>query len=227
MQTANQWYETVSRTFAAAGNAERAAGQSRYMKHKFVYFGLKMPEWMAITNGFFKNLGLPPISILDDLVELCFEDDHREMQYFAIESVQRHLKKQAATYINHLEWLITTKSWWDSVDWIAKLVGMFFQRHPQLIQPVTERWMSSGNIWLQRVSIIFQLSYKDKTDTDLMFQYILRVAESKEFFLRKGAGWALRQHSRIDGVLVRSFVEANAERLSGLTKREALRLIGG
>jgi 3-methyladenine DNA glycosylase AlkD len=227
MQTANQWYETVSRTFAAAGNAERAAGQSWYMKHKFVYFGLKMPEWMAITKAFFKSHGLPAISILDDLVELCFEDDHREMQYFAIEAVQRHLKKQPATYIIQLEWLITTKSWWDSVDWIAKLVGMFFQMHPQLIQPVTERWMSSGNIWLQRVCIIFQLSYKDKTDTVLMFKYILQVAESKEFFLRKGAGWALRQHSRVDGDLIRKFVDAHTDQLSGLTKREALRLIVG
>ena len=83
--------------------------------------------------------------------------------------------------------------------------------------------MDSGYLWLQRVCMIFQLTYKDKTDQDLMFRYILRVAGSKEFFLQKGAGWALRQYSKTNPEAVRAFVEQH--RLAPLTRREAMRLI--
>ncbi len=84
--------------------------------------------------------------------------------------------------------------------------------------------MASGNFWLQRVCMIFQLSYRDKTDFELMKKYILQLAGSKEFFLKKGTGWALRQHTRTDPHAVLNFVENNPQ-LAPLTKREALRLI--
>ncbi|MBK9015431.1 MAG: DNA alkylation repair protein [Saprospiraceae bacterium] len=158
------------------------------------------------------------------LARLCFEDEHRELQYFALEMVQKTLKKQPAEFIDFLEELIITKSWWDTVDWLAKLVGIHFKKHPQLIVPTTERWMASGNFWLQRVCLIFQLTYRDKTDFDLMKKYILHLASSKEFFLQKGAGWALRQHSRTDPQGITDFVQENPQ-LAPLTKREALRLI--
>ncbi|MEZ4918947.1 MAG: DNA alkylation repair protein [Saprospiraceae bacterium] len=55
------------------------------------------------------------------------------------------------------------------------------------------------------------------------FEYILLVADSKEFFLQKGAGWALRQYSKTNPDAVREFVAAH--RLPALTRREALRLL--
>jgi 3-methyladenine DNA glycosylase AlkD len=83
--------------------------------------------------------------------------------------------------------------------------------------------MDSGDMWLQRVCMIFQLTYKDKTNADLLFEYVRRLAGSKEFFLQKGAGWALRQYSRSNPEAVRQFVESH--RLAPLTRREALRLM--
>jgi 3-methyladenine DNA glycosylase AlkD len=222
----SDWYEMVSRTYSAKGNSTYAEAQVGYMKNHFAFYGLKAPEWMALTKDWFKLHGAPQKGeVLDDLVQLCYEDDHREMQYFAIEALQKRLKEQPETYIETLEWCITNKSWWDTVDWLAKLVGMQFKRFPHLIVPVTERWMASGNFWLQRVAIIFQLFYKKETNTDLMFRYILQVAHSKEFFLRKGAGWALRQHTRTDPEMIRAFVAKHEHILSPLTKKEALRLL--
>ena len=80
-----------------------------------------------------------------------------------------------------------------------------------------------GNIWLQRVSLIFQLTYKDKTDAELLFDYVKRLAESKEFFLQKAVGWALRQYGKTNPAVVKKFVENTP--LSPLTRREALKNI--
>lgn len=215
------YFKIVRDTFRESGNPEVARMQMWYMRHQFDYFGLKMPQWMPLTKALHKEHGLPEGEDLKALARLCFEDDHREMQYFALETVQKKLKEQAPEFIDFLEELILTKSWWDTVDWIAKLAGMHFRHFPELISPVTERWMDSGNIWLQRVCLIFQLTYKEKTDAALMFGYIRRLSDSKEFFIRKGAGWALRQYSKTAPGAVKEFVATN--RLAPLTKREALK----
>ncbi len=218
------YLQHVQSIFLEKGDLETAQGQMRYMRNKFEFYGLKAGRWMELSKEIFKEKGILEGEELKALARLCFEDVHRELHYFALEMVEKTLKKQPADFIDFLEELITTQSWWDSVDWLAKLVGIHFRKYPELILPTTERWMASGNFWLQRVCLIFQLSYREKTDFDLMKKYILQLAGSREFFLQKGAGWALRQHTRTDPQAVVDFVENNPQ-LAPLTKREALRLI--
>ena len=192
------------------------------MRHQFEFYGLKAPEWMALAKQIFADKGIPEGQALKELVRLAMEDEYREANYFALETAQKVQKKQPEEFIDFLEELITTRSWWDTVDWLAKLVGIHFRRFPHLIVPVTEKWMASDNIWLQRVCIIFQLLYKEKTDADLMFHYILELQDSKEFFIQKAAGWALRQYSKTEPEKVLDFIKAHPG-LAPLTKREGLK----
>lgn len=215
----------IQSLFLEKGDPETALGQMRYLRNQFDFYGLKATHWMALAKEIMAEKGIPAGEELKALARLCFDDEHRELHYFALEMVQKTQKKQLADFIDFFEELITTKSWWDTVDWLAKLVGIHFKKHPQLILPVTERWMASGNFWLQRVCLIFQLTYRDKTDFELMKKYILQIASNKEFFLQKGAGWALRQYSRTNPKGVTQFVLENPQ-LAALTKREALRLLG-
>ncbi|MBK8920445.1 MAG: DNA alkylation repair protein [Saprospirales bacterium] len=218
MLTPTEYYRRIRDTFGANGDPTVAQGQMAYMRHQFAYFGLKMPAWTVLTKALHHAEGLPDGAALQELARLCFDDEHREMQYFALQTVEKMLKKQPPEFIGFLEELILTKSWWDTVDWIAKLVGLHFRRYPDLIRPVTGRWMASGELWLQRVCLIFQLNYKDETDADLLFDYVRRVAGSKEFFLQKGAGWALRQYSKTDPEAVRRFLAET--QVAPLTRRE-------
>jgi 3-methyladenine DNA glycosylase AlkD len=215
------YFHAVRQTFHEHGRPEVAAGQAAYLRHQFEFFGLKMPAWTALARELHQRHGIPQGDALQALVRRCFADDHRELHYFALQTVEKALKHEPAGFIDFLEELITTNSWWDTVDWLAKLVGQHFRHFPELIRPVTARWMDSGNLWLQRVCLIFQLTYKSQTDAPLLFDYIRRVAGSKEFFLQKGAGWALRQYARTDLEAVIRFVEAT--RLAPLTRREALK----
>lgn len=215
------YLEHVKRIFLEHGDPDISEGQMKYMRNQFAFYGLKAPVWMALAKEIFQTKGIPQGEELKTLVRLCLDEEYRELHYFATEMTQRALKKQAENFIDFLEELITSKSWWDTVDWQAKLAGEHFLRYPQLIGPITERWMQSGNFWLQRCALIFQLRYKTRTDAELMFDYILRLADSKEFFIQKGAGWALREYSKTNSEAVRSFVESHT--LPPLTRREALK----
>lgn len=219
------YFQRIYQQFRDAGSPDVAQGQMAYLRHQFDFFGLKCPQWLPMTKAFHKEHGLPGNEEVKILARRCFEDDHRELHYFALETVQNTLPRQPAEFIDFLEELICTRSWWDTVDWLAKLVGIHFRRYPERIKPITEAWMDSGNFWLQRVCLIFQLLYKEKTDAPLLFGYVRRVATSKEFFLQKGAGWALRQYAKIDPEAVRAFV--HSERLAPLTRREAMKRLRG
>jgi 3-methyladenine DNA glycosylase AlkD len=84
-------------------------------------------------------------------------------------------------------------------------------------------WSKSGDMWKRRTSIICQLRFKQNTDLDLLYACIEPSLDSKEFFLRKAIGWALRQHAWTDPAEVKRYVRRNKDRLSPLSIREALK----
>ena len=88
-------------------------------------------------------------------------------------------------------------------------------------------WATGDDLWLRRISIICQLQRKTSTDLELLSHSIDSNLEGSrhgsEFFIRKAIGWALRQHARIDPDWVKAFVETRGSRLSGLSRREALK----
>ena len=221
--TINKYTELLGNILREKGDPTVALGQMAYMKHKFDYFGIKAPVWLGISKAFFEENGIFEGEELKEFVRQCFEEPQREWHYLAIEMTQKALNKQSADFIEFLEEMILTKSWWDSVDWLAKLVALHFERFPHQIKPITEGWMVSDNMWLQRMAITFQRYYKHKTDPDMLFDYILRLSDSKEFFIQKGSGWALREYGKIYPQSVLDFVEKN--KLPPLTRREAIRRI--
>lgn len=60
-----------------------------------------------------------------------------------------------------------------------------------------------------------------ETDTDLLAHAIEHAVDGKDFFLRKGIGWALRSLGKTRPDVVRSFLTRWQGRLSPLSVREA------
>ena len=79
MLAPNDYYQLVRNTFQEKGKPDVAQMQMWYMKHQFEFFGLKMPQWMALTKVIHKEHGLQTGEALKTLVGICFEDDHREI----------------------------------------------------------------------------------------------------------------------------------------------------
>ena len=133
-------------------------------------------------------------------------------------------KKLAPEHFPLVEYLITEKSWWDTVDGLAAwIVGAIMKTHPSAIESKTKEWMASDNIWLQRTCLIFQLGYKKETDTELLAGFIEQLADHKTFWIRKAIGWALREYSKTDPGFVQAFVDSH--QLAPLSRREALKVI--
>jgi 3-methyladenine DNA glycosylase AlkD len=124
------------------------------------------------------------------------------------------------------EEMIVSGAWWDYVDGIAShRVGLLLRRHPEPMRTIMLEWSRSDDLWKRRTSIICQLTFKAETDLGLLYACIEPSLSSREFFLRKAIGWALRQYARTDPAEVVRYVSAHEGRLSPLSKREALKNI--
>lgn len=210
--------------FQKNSNPEYALAQKKYMKGKFEYFGLRSPERREIAKSFLRNHGQPGEDHFEEIIKDCWDQPQRDFQYFAMDLLAKRVKQAEICRVDLYEYLILTKSWWDTVDYLAiRMVGEHFQKFPVIIEDYTEKWMDSENMWLQRTAILFQLGYKRNTDLKLLTHYIEQLLGSKEFFINKAIGWALREFSKTDPEWVINYVKENENRLANLSKREALK----
>ena len=119
-----------------------------------------------------------------------------------------------------LEHLVVTKSWWDTIDILDRVVGSLVYDKPELEKIILE-WSLSDNIWLRRVAIDHQLLRKEKTNVRLMEKILLNNLDQTESFINKAIGWALRDYSKTNPECVASFIEKNKERMAELSIKEA------
>ncbi len=205
-------------------NAQNAANVEKYMRNKFAFYGIKTDERRKLCRQFTNEYGFPPIEEIPNFVYELWTHEYRDIHYFTMDTVNKFSEKSDENWIEVFEYMITNNSWWDTVDIIAsRIIGTHFKTYPNAINTTTTTWIESENFWLNRTAILFQLHYKTLTDSELLFNYILKVSESKEFFIRKAIGWALRQYSKTAPETVRNFVDTT--QLSPLSKREALKWI--
>jgi 3-methyladenine DNA glycosylase AlkD len=215
----------LQQSFEQFADEEIARGAEAYMKHISPFYGIKSQKRRELLAGFLKTRALPEISIIDKLVKNAWAQPQREFQYAAMEVLEKVSKNCPSETILLFEWMMLNKSWWDTIDFIAPtLAGNHFKRFPELRDPTLVRWMDSGNLWLRRACLLFQLKYKNETDEDLLFDLASKLATEKAFFIRKAIGWALRQYARTNPESVKTFVENTP--LSGLSRREALKHVG-
>jgi 3-methyladenine DNA glycosylase AlkD len=212
----------IQEIFSQHANVEKAIGAKAYMLHQFEFFGIVTATRRKLSKDYMKSNTLNSLTELDNIVQECFELPQREYQYFAVELISFHKKIWQPSVIKTIEYCLVNKSWWDTVDHVAsECLTDYFKLYPNKINSITNRWNQSENIWLQRSSIMFQKAFKANTNTELLSKYILNCASSKEFFVQKAIGWALREYSKTNGAWVKQFVATH--QLAPLSKREALK----
>ena len=211
--------------FRKVSNRELAIPMENYMKNNFTYFGIKTEQRRAIFKSNYELNKFEVKSNFRGITWELFQMKEREFHQTAIDLLLKEFKKNFVLEdIQLIEKLIITNSWWDSVDTIAKyILGGYLLQFPSETLKVIERFSNSENMWLNRSAILFQLSYKEKTNFEILKSECEKHKNSNEFFIQKAIGWALRDYSRFNPKGVEAYV--NSTNLKPLSRREALRLL--
>ena len=209
--------------FEKNSNELLAESMEKYMQDKFRFLGIRGGTRTEIYKKYFPDARKTK-TIDWDFVERCWNKEEREFQYavvYYLKAIQRFLKRED---ISRLKYLIVTKSWWDTVDLLAKVVGSLVIRIEGYDQIMLE-WSKDSNIWLRRVAILYQLSLKDKVDEQILDNILVNNLGNSEFFINKAIGWALRDYSKFNPEWVREFIKKNKDNMANLSIREANKYI--
>lgn len=216
--------ELLTELFDSHKDAEKAVPMEKYMRNQFPFLGIQTTKRRELMRNFYKETGILKADYNEGFVAELWALPEREFQYAALDYMVRVLAKLSKVHLPELERLVTTKSWWDTVDVIApKAVGRIAADEPEVIKETIEAWAYGDDLWLRRAAILFQLKYKQATDEALLFRYCRENADSREFFIQKAIGWALREYSKTNPKSVKRLIETTP--LAKLSVREGSKYI--
>jgi 3-methyladenine DNA glycosylase AlkD len=232
----------VRQALADAADERRAVAMQDYMKSDLPFRGVGRATLRPLVD---RVLDRHPVTDESTwratVLELWDRAACREERYAAL-ALARHRRYRAFRKVRTLdlyEHLVRTGAWWDLVDEVAThLVRDLLLAHPSEVAPLMREWAGADDLWVRRAALLCQVGARERCDQDLLAAVIEAnldgstrttpplSAYGREFFVRKAVGWALRDHARTDPDWVRAFVASHEERLSGLSRREALRHLG-
>jgi len=213
----------LKRELPKLGNRKKAIGAQAYMKDIAPFLGVMTPDRRSFVRSVLSNLPVPTSDEIAETVRALWKLDEREYQYAANDLLARHYMQLDKKFLaEHGEYLISTKSWWDTVDGLGSaVVSPLTMKYPAI--SLMRKWNKSDDIWLVRASIQHQRGRKYETDVKLLFELCAPHVAQKEFFIAKAIGWALRDLSQIDNREVIRFLTDHPD-LNSVAVREARKL---
>jgi 3-methyladenine DNA glycosylase AlkD len=212
-------YNSVFKVFEKNASSPEAEQMSAYMRGKFLFLGIPTPKRRALSRDLLKAAKKDQ-AVDWVFVSKCWKRPEREFQYLAVNYLNEAKDFLIPGDIEKLRGFAVTKSWWDTIDGLDKVVGHIAFKYPE-IKKTLLAWSVDDNIWLRRIAIDHQLARKDKTDTALLAQIIENNLGQTEFFINKAIGWSLREYSKTNPGWVRNFIEKYRGRLAPLSIKEA------
>lgn len=219
--------ERVREALREAADPAKAPAMQAYMKSAMPFHGVSTPILRTVARSVFAEVRLGTAAQWRSQVLALWRGARfREERYAALLLAGDRRAEPFQTYATMplYEEMIVTGAWWDYVDDIAAhRVGSILAREPARMRRKMLAWAASDDLWKRRTAILCQLGLKEGTDRRLLYACIEPSLPSNEFFLQKAIGWALRQYARTEPAAVRLYVRVQGERLSRLSRREALK----
>jgi 3-methyladenine DNA glycosylase AlkD len=203
-------------------NHKRAIGAQAYMKDIAPFIGVATPERRSLVKKIARELPKPSSAELGATARKLWKLEEREFQYAANDLIDIHIATADKNFLaEHVEFLLTTKPWWDTVDGLGSVaVSPLTDKYG--CEKLIDKWNKSSNMWLNRAAIQHQRGRKLETDVKLVLGYCDDHSDSNEFFIVKAIGWALRDIAKVNPKAVRDFLKAHPD-LGRVAVREAER----
>ncbi len=108
-----------------------------YMRGQFPFAGVPAPKQKELVREVLVGTPKPTQAELTAASRALWVLDEREYQYAAISVVIRYRRVFDGSFLAVVPELLTTKSWWDTVDAIAsRVVGPLVAPSPTLVRQV-------------------------------------------------------------------------------------------
>ncbi len=211
-------YEKLQEQFATEANPELAVQMKKYLRNQFEFYGYHTKGRKAVYHA--ELLATKKTGVIDwSLLDQCWKDPHREMQYFVCDYLITMKRYLQFTDMKKIEQYARTRQWWDTIDSLIKPISYLTWNNPHGAELMLQ-WSMDDDFWIRRIAIEYQLLRKEATDTQTLSDIIQNNLGSQEFFINKAIGWALRDYSKTNPAWVRQFIRENYDQMANLSIKE-------
>lgn len=224
MSFQSELLKEIKGEFPKHKDTKRAVGAFNYMKGIAPFLGIDATTRRNILKKIFKALPEPNSDQLGRSALALMKLPEREYHYAAYDLIEYFVEFADATFLDkYAEKLITSTPWWDTVDGLGTaMLSPLTILFPN--KKLIEKWNKSNDIWLIRSSIQHQRGRRSQTNVPYVLELCQRHVDSKEFFIVKAIGWALRDISKFNKTAVKDFLKKNPD-LGKIAIREANRYL--
>jgi 3-methyladenine DNA glycosylase AlkD len=225
---------TIRAALKSAADPTEAQAMQSYMKSAMPFLGVPAPVRRRIVRD---AIRAHPCRSGDELAQLARslwrDATHRELRYAALDLFRMapHRRLLTIGLLPLARELLADATWWDLNDELSGvLLPALLRDDPATMKPLMRAWARSADLWERRAAMLTQRKLVDDAfDAVLFYDCLLpSIADpvlGREFFICKGMGWALRERSYAAPDEVLAFCGEYADRLSPLTRREALKAL--
>src|ERR1035441_6348592 len=142
-----------------------------YMRGQFVYLGIAMPAHRAVISPLIRAFEPESAASLRAAIDALWKKREREYQYVGLGLLARHHSILSAADMPWLLGLVQQKSWWDTVDSLAKPIGAVVRRLGAKGKQQMDRAVRHNDFWVRRIAMLHQLGWRAETDTVRFFEY--------------------------------------------------------
>lgn len=206
------------------GKDERKEKIAEYMKTSSMDFiGVELPDIHRTAKKNIKGLGIEKLpAIMTGLWSYTIF----EVRLAAIDVLKEYAKKGDPKVGIELadRWIDDADTWGIIDPLCSPTIGSMIIRNPDL-EDILKSWRASENIWRRRASVLpflyltLKTQYKPEYNEKILEAVTPHISD-KEFFVGKAAGWVLRELSKRDPKLVRTYFDKNRSRMTKLVFRE-------
>ena len=169
------------------------------------YQDLPLTEIRKLTESVYHEIRFCGLLILVSQFEKSkFKSEKKALFDFYIQQLK-------AGYINN----------WDLIDVTGVRMGSYLTDQKGSLQ-FLKKMAKSSDLWVKRMSVIFTFAFQKVGDPYPTLEIAEILIDDEHDLIHKAVGWALREVGKMDGPLLRNYLERNLEVLPRTTLRYAI-----
>jgi 3-methyladenine DNA glycosylase AlkD len=177
------------------------------MKGVAPFLGISAPHRRELLDGLWEKWTSPTSDELGRAAIGLANLPFREYHYAAYDLIGEYRDVVDEYFLSrYVEPLLTHLPWWDTVDGLVNAAVSPYCRAFDA-REIIHDWSESGDRWLIRAAITHQRGWRTDTELDEVFAFCERHWASREFFIAKAIGWALRDIARDEPLLTEHFLD--------------------
>ncbi|MEW6607770.1 MAG: DNA alkylation repair protein [bacterium] len=192
-ETPEEFTKELQEVLKSYVDKEATKNYQRIIPDAGKFYGVPIPVLNVIASEIGKFIQKKPAKA-KPLLEIIWNEGSFEAKEIAGKCLERFGPKNPKICLDFVSKVISEIDNWAVCDNLAMCgVEPIVYQNPELVLPLSEKWINDKNKWIKRFGVVTLRGYKRVKTTDKVFELLDLVMEDKDKDVKKAVSWILRE----------------------------------